>query len=42
MIEMTIPGKGNIKINSLVLDVNGTIALDGVLIPGVVEKLQAS
>jgi len=40
MIEMTIPGKGNIKINSLVLDVNGTIALDGVLIPGVVEKLK--
>jgi len=40
MIEMTIPGRGNIQINSLVLDVNGTIALDGTLLPGVVEKLR--
>lgn len=40
MIEMTIPGRRNIQINSLVLDVNGTIALDGTLLPGVVEKLR--
>ncbi|PKN86250.1 MAG: ATPase P [Chloroflexi bacterium HGW-Chloroflexi-8] len=40
MIEMTIPGRGIIKINSLVLDVNGTIALDGALLPGVLEKLR--
>jgi P-type E1-E2 ATPase len=40
MIEMTIPGRGKIKISNLVLDVNGTIALDGVLIPGVVEKIR--
>ena len=40
MIEMTIPGRGNIQINSLVLDVNGTIAQDGTLLPGVVEKLR--
>ena len=37
---MTIPGRGIIKINSLVLDVNGTIALDGALLPGVLEKLR--
>jgi soluble P-type ATPase len=39
MIEMTIPGRGNIKIYNLVMDVNGTIALDGNLLPGVIEKL---
>jgi len=39
MIEMTIPGRGNIKIYNLVMDVNGTIALDGNLLPGVVEKI---
>lgn len=38
MIELTIPGRGNIQINNLVLDVNGTIALDGNILPGVVER----
>lgn len=39
MIELTIPGRGNFKIYNLVLDVNGTIAVDGNLIPGVIEKI---
>ncbi len=34
MIDLTIPGTGNIQINHLVLDVNGTLALDGTLFDG--------
>ena len=39
MIEITIPGRGNYTINNLVLDLNGTIAVDGDIIGGVKEKL---
>jgi len=39
MIEITIPGKGNYTIENLILDLNGTIALDGTIIKGVTEKL---
>lgn len=39
MIEVEIPGKGNLTIRHLVLDFNGTMALDGVLLPGVEERL---
>ena len=35
MIEFTIPGRGTLKLEHLVLDVNGTLALDGKLIDGV-------
>lgn len=35
MIELSIPGLGNIQINHLVCDVNGTLAVDGKLIEGV-------
>jgi len=41
MIELTIPGRGQITLTNLVLDINGTIALDGKLIPGVAERLTA-
>ena len=41
MIEVNIPGRGNLTLTHLVLDVNGTIALDGNLIPGVTERLNA-
>jgi soluble P-type ATPase len=41
MIEMNIPGRGKVSLEHLVLDVNGTIACDGVLIPGVKERLDA-
>lgn len=41
MIELSIPGRGVIQIDHLVLDVNGTIALDGRLVDGVVKALTA-
>lgn len=40
MIEMNVPGWGICRIENLVLDVNGTIALDGKLIDGVRERIQ--
>lgn len=39
MIELTVPGRGVIKLEYLVSDVNGTIALDGQLIEGVANRL---
>jgi P-type E1-E2 ATPase len=39
MIDVAIPGKGKLKIKQLVLDLNGTIALDGEIIDGVAERL---
>lgn len=41
MITIEIPGTKTIQAEHLVLDYNGTLALDGVLIPGVREKLNA-
>ena len=41
MIRIDIPGKGIIELTNAVFDVNGTIAVDGVLIAGVVERLQS-
>jgi P-type E1-E2 ATPase len=35
MIEISIPGRGNLQLEHLVCDVNGTLAVDGVLIEGV-------
>ena len=35
MIEMNIPGQGIFQIEYLVCDVNGTLAIDGVLLPGI-------
>lgn len=40
MIRIDIPGRGVIKLTNAVFDVNGTIAVDGILIEGVVEHLQ--
>jgi P-type E1-E2 ATPase len=39
MLEIDIPSRGLLHLKYLVLDVNGTIALDGQLIPGVRERL---
>lgn len=39
MIELNIPGMGVIKLEHLVSDVNGTLALDGNLIEGVATTL---
>ena len=41
MIEVTIPGYGEIALSHMVLDYNGTLAVDGVLVPGVAECLRA-
>jgi len=39
MIELNIPGRGVIQLDHLVSDVNGTLAVDGVMIPGVRSRL---
>ena len=40
MISLEIPGYGSLELEHLVLDYNGTLARDGVLLPGVAESLQ--
>jgi soluble P-type ATPase len=40
MIQLEIPGIGLIEINNLMLDLNGTIALDGKLLPGVKDRIK--
>ena len=39
MISISIPGFGSLTIEHLVLDYNGTLAVDGMLLPGVKEAL---
>lgn len=39
MIEINIPGFRHLRLSHLVLDYNGTLAIDGYLIPQVGEKL---
>ena len=39
MIAIQIPGFGSLQLEHLVLDYNGTLAVDGVLLPGVEEAL---
>ena len=39
MIEITIPGRGELCLQHLVLDVNGTLAVDGQLIEGVIKRI---
>ena len=39
MIELTIPGRGELRIQHLVTDVNGTLAVDGQLIEGLVKRI---
>ncbi len=41
MLELTIPGRPSLRLEHLVLDYNGTIAVDGRLAPGVAERVQA-
>jgi P-type E1-E2 ATPase len=41
LIELTIPGRGSIQLHHLVSDVNGTLAQDGHLVPGVSTALLA-
>ena len=39
MIELTIPGRGPLRIQHLVTDVNGTLAVDGTLIQGLAKRI---
>jgi P-type E1-E2 ATPase len=39
MIELNIPGRGLIQLHHLVCDVNGTLAVDGLLLDGVKQRL---
>ncbi len=41
MIELTIPGRETIRLEHLVCDVNGTLAVDGKLIDGVARALSS-
>ncbi|MDJ0781024.1 MAG: ATPase P [Desulfosarcinaceae bacterium] len=41
MIACEIPGMGPLRLRHLVLDYNGTLAVDGGLLPGVAERLQS-
>ena len=41
MIEVEIPRRAPLRLAPLVLDVNGTLALDGSLLPGVAERIAA-
>ena len=39
MITLDIPGFGDIRVEHLVLDFNGTLAQDGMLLPGVRQRI---
>ena len=39
MLSIPIPGRSTLQLQHVVLDYNGTIALDGELIPGVEDRL---
>ena len=41
MIELTIPGRGPLRIQHLVTDVNGTLAVDGTLIDGLPKRISS-
>ena len=41
MMEFDIPGFRRLQIRHLVLDYNGTIAVDGILLEGVGERIRA-
>lgn len=40
VIELNIPGRGTLRLEHLVTDVNGTLAIDGQLIEGVAQRLE--
>jgi P-type E1-E2 ATPase len=41
MIELNIPGRGTLQLEHLVCDVNGTLAVDGQLIDGVLREIRS-
>lgn len=40
-MDIDIPGRGRLSLTQLVLDLNGTIACDGEVLPGVAERVAA-
>ncbi len=40
MVNIEIPQRGTIELQHAVFDVNGTLAIDGIVIPGVVSRLK--
>jgi soluble P-type ATPase len=40
MINVEIPGEGELQIEHVVFDVNGTLAVDGILLPEVISLLK--
>jgi soluble P-type ATPase len=40
MIAIDIPGWGPVRLEHIVMDYNGTLAVDGILVPGVAERLE--
>ena len=40
MLEIAVPGADTLRFDHLVADFNGTLAVDGVLLPGVAEALR--
>jgi P-type E1-E2 ATPase len=40
MIEMNIPGRGILQLEHLVMDVNGTLAVDGQLLDGIARHIK--
>lgn len=41
MIQITIPGRGELRLEHLVTDVNGTLAVDGQLLAGLAKRISA-
>jgi P-type E1-E2 ATPase len=41
VIEIAIPGDGSFRLNYLVMDYNGTLACNGILLEGVTDRLAA-
>jgi soluble P-type ATPase len=41
MISIDIPGWGNLDVENVIFDLNGTLAEDGKVLPGVKERIQA-
>lgn len=41
MMELTIPDFGELRLNHLVMDYNGTLACDGIPMPGIKDRFEA-
>ncbi len=41
MIELSIPGRGQLRLEHFVTDVNGTLALDGSLLDGLAKRISS-